>query len=60
MGESTPTFIETVTTGLTTGLSDIATGIGNAVSAVLPIALPVAGGILVVFVGWKIFKRIAK
>lgn len=60
MEETSAAFIDTVSTGLTSGLQNIANGLGTAISNILPIALPVAGGIVVIFVGWKIFKRIAK
>ena len=32
----------------------------SAISTVLPIALGVAGAILVITLGWKLFKRLAK
>ena len=50
----------TVVAALTTGLSTIATDMTGAVAAVLPIALPVVGGILVVTLGIKAFKKFSK
>lgn len=52
--------IETLTTSLTTGLSSIATDMLKALGAILPVVLPVAGGIAVVMIGFKFFKKIAK
>lgn len=52
--------ISTLTTSLTNGLSIIATDMLTALGAVLPVVLPVAGGIAVVMIGFKFFKKIAK
>ena len=49
-----------VTEALTTALGTVASDMTGAVAAVLPIALPVLGGILVVTVGIKAFKKFSK
>lgn len=49
-----------VTDSLTTALSSIASEMTGAVSAVVPIAVPVLGGILVVTLGIKAFKKFTK
>ena len=50
----------TVTDALTSALGTIASDMTGAVSAVAPIALPVMGGILVVSLGIKAFKKFSK
>lgn len=50
----------TVITALTGALSTIAGDMTDAVGAVVPIALPVVGGILVVTLGIKAFKKFSK
>lgn len=45
---------------LGTAMQTTASSMMEAIGTVLPIALGVAGAVLVVFVGWKIFKRLAK
>lgn len=45
---------------LGTALSAAALEIQTQVGAALPVALPVAGAILAVGVGWKIFKRFVR
>ena len=50
----------TVTTALTEALGTVATDMTGAVTAVLPVALPVCGAILVITVGIKAFKKFTK
>lgn len=50
----------TVVTALTGALSTIAGDMTGAVMAVVPIAVPVLGGILVVTLGIKAFKKFSK
>lgn len=50
------TVLSGLTTGLTTTQSHMFTGINNA----LPLALSVAGVILAVTIGYRIFKRMSK
>lgn len=45
---------------LTTALTSIASDMTDVVAAVLPIAVPVIGGILVVTIGIKAFKKFTK
>lgn len=45
---------------LSSALSTIATDMTGAISAVVPIAVPVIGGILVVTLGIKAFKKFSK
>lgn len=47
-----------VTGALTTAFTSIASDAMSAISAVLPIALPIMGAIVVVTVGIKIFKKV--
>lgn len=49
-----------IVSALSTAFTAVAGDMTSAITTVLPIALPVAGGILVVFVGWKLFKRLTK
>lgn len=49
-----------VTSALTTALGTVAADMTGAIGAVLPIALPVLGGILVVTIGIKVFKKFSK
>lgn len=49
-----------MTEALTTALGTIATDMTGAVTAVVPIAIPVLGGILVVTLGIKAFKKFSK
>lgn len=56
-GSSAMTNINTaMTDALNTTASDAMATIGN----ILPIVLPIVGGIVVVFLGVKLFKRFAK
>lgn len=49
-----------IVTALTGAFTTMAADMSSAVAGVLPIALGVAGGILVIFLGWKLFKRLTK
>lgn len=49
-----------MTETLTTAFTGVANDMTAAVGAILPIALGVGGTILVVFLGWKLFKRLTK
>lgn len=49
-----------VVTALTTAFGTIASDAMSAISAVLPVALPVMGAVLVVMIGIRIFKSVAK
>lgn len=52
--------MEAVTTALSTALTEVAAGATGAIAAVLPIALPVMGAIVVIGIGVKVFKRFVK
>lgn len=43
---------------LSTALGTTATDALSAISAVLPVALPVMGGIIVISVGLRVFKKV--
>ena len=47
-----------VTEALTTALVTIASDAMSAISAILPIALPIVGAMVVVTLGIKIFKKV--
>lgn len=49
----------TVTSALTAAFISIASDCMSAISAVLPIALPIMGAIVVVTIGIKIFKKVS-
>jgi len=38
-------------------LAPVTTGITDQITALLPIVLPVAGGLIALFVGWRLIKR---
>ncbi len=48
-----------ITTGLTSGISDIGSAVLSALGAVVPVAMPILGGVLVVTIGIRFFKKIA-
>lgn len=50
----------TITDALSTAMTSTASQMTTAIGTVLPIALGVAGGILVITLGWKLFKRLTK
>lgn len=50
--------MEAVVSALTTGISSVATEAMGAIGAVVPVALPVFGAIVVVGIGLKVLKKI--
>jgi uncharacterized protein (DUF697 family) len=50
--------MEGIVTALTTSFTEIGTELTGIVGKVLPIALPIIGGVLVVTVGIKIYKKV--
>lgn len=54
MGETSTTIVSALTTGFTTIASDMQSGLAQ----IVPIALPVLGGILLIRYGIRIFKSI--
>lgn len=51
--------MEALTTALTGGLTSLASDMMGAIGSIVPIALPIMGGIAVVGIGIGIFKKIA-
>lgn len=49
----------TVASALTSALSTVAADAMGAITAILPIALPIMGAIVVVGIGIRIFKKVA-
>lgn len=56
MEGTAPSVVDALSTAFTTAASDMM----SAISAILPIALGVGTAILVIFLGWKLFKRLTK
>ena len=50
--------MDAISTALTTSFGTIGSELTGIISSVLPIALPIIGGVMVVVVGIKIFKKI--
>lgn len=57
---STPVTADTVLAGLTTGLTSAQTYTFQGINNALPLALAVAGVIIAVTIGWRIFKRMSR
>lgn len=57
---SDPVTAETVMGSLTAGLTAAQGNMFSGLNSALPIALAVAGVILAVTIGWRIFKRMGK
>lgn len=51
--------MEAITTALVTALGDVGTNALNAISSVLPAALTIAGAVMVVTIGVRVFKKIS-
>lgn len=49
-----------VTSALTASFTEVASSLTGLIGDILPIALPVVGGVLVVGIGIKIFKSVVK
>lgn len=52
--------MESMVTALTAGIATIADSMLSAVGAIVPKALPIAGGIAVVTIGLRVFKGMAR
>lgn len=57
MGETSATTITDVVSSMTGSLQTGASDIMNAVGQILPVVLPIAIAIVVITVGYKIFKK---
>lgn len=51
------TTVDTVTSALTGAMTTTANNITSAIGSILPIALGVAGTILVITIGWRLFRN---
>lgn len=60
VGTSTPepNTVNTVVESMTTGLSSAGSDILGAIGSIVPVALPVMIGVVVIGVGIKIFKKV--
>lgn len=47
-------------TGLISGLTTTASDMQSAIGDIVPIALPVAGTILVITIGWRLFRNFTR
>lgn len=54
------TGMESITTALNTALSTTSSDMLSAIGTVLPTALTVAGAILVVTLGWRLFRNFTR
>ena len=54
------TGMESITTALNSALTTTSTDMLSAIGSVLPTALTVAGAILVVTMGWRLFRNFTK
>lgn len=58
VASGTSNSVSTVVDAMTTGLSTAGSDILGAIGSIVPVALPVMIGVVVVGVGIKIFKRV--
>lgn len=52
--------MEAITTALTTGFGSIATEALGAMGSIVPVAVPILGGLLLVGIGRKVFKAVTR
>jgi len=57
---ATPSGMESITTALNSALSTTSNDMLSAIGSVLPSALTVAGAILVVTLGWRLFRNFTR
>lgn len=57
---ATPSGMESITTALNSALSTTSNDMLSAIGSVLPTALTVAGAILVVTLGWRLFRNFTR
>ena len=55
-----PTPMESIISALTTAFTSAVSSIMSAIASILPIILPVAGALLVVGVGYRLFKKFGR
>ena len=46
-----------ITTALTTGFGTVATDLLGAIGAILPVVIPIFGGVALIMLGKKVFKK---
>jgi hypothetical protein len=49
-----------LTDAMTSGFGDAATGILGAIGDILPVLIPIAAAVVLITVGFKVFKKIGK
>lgn len=49
-----------IVTGLTNGLGSIANDLAGAIGAILPIALPIMGGLVAITLGIRVFRKFTR
>lgn len=59
MGSLLAMDLSGITTGLTSGITDIGSSVLTSLGAVIPVAMPILGGVMVVTIGIKFFKKIS-
>lgn len=57
---ATPSGMESITTALSSALTTTSNDMLSAIGSVLPTALTVAGAILVVTLGWRLFRNFTR
>lgn len=60
MEGSAATTVATISEALVSALGTTANSMMDAIGDVLPVALPVAGAILVITMGWRLFRNFTK
>ena len=58
--EGEPTPMESIITALTTAFTSAVSSVMSAIASILPIILPVAGAMVVISVGYRLFKCFTK
>ena len=51
--------MDALVTSLTSGFTTVANNMMSAIGSIVPVALPVLGGVMVVGIGIKIFRKLA-
>ncbi len=58
--EGSTTTITTISEALVSALGTTANSMMGAIGDILPVALPVAGAVLVITMGWRLFRNFTK